>query len=154
MASVLRPILHSIHGRLFGLDKDNSLIAKGMPDQVAITPAVGATNVTLVTLQIKDNEGNNFNQVLPMLVWLSDVSNGNGLTATTASGTVGAGTKGTTLGSLTASKALKVLTSTDGSYILSITDTGKTNFYVCAMAENQMKPAPQIKQLATANYGP
>lgn len=154
MATVLRSILTSIHGRQIGLSDGQELIVRNEPDQVTITPAAGATNVTLVTLQVVTNEGVNYNGVMPMLVWLSDVATGNGLTATTVSGTVGVGSKGTTLNALTASKALYVLTSTDGSYILSITDTGKLACYVCARAQPGHKVKPNTKLLTTANYGP
>lgn len=161
MATVLRNILDSIMGRDMGLSNNGHLIVRREPDQVTITAAVGATNVTLVSIQAKNNEGENndgrfgANTGTQMgTVWLSDLSNGAGLTATTASGTVGAGASGTSMGALTASKALRFLTNTAGLFILSITDTAKTAFYVCAQLDKGHRVSPQIALLTTANYGP
>ncbi len=68
------------------------------------------------------------------LLYLSDASTGIGLTGTTASGAVTAkAASGTDFGAITAKKALIAQTKADGSFILSITDTAKTGFYVCAV---------------------
>lgn len=153
MATVLRNILTSLHGRLLGLANDGSLIVRGEPDQVSITPAASTANVCLVTIQAKNNEGENYAAILNMTVWLSDAATGAGLTGTTASGAVAAGASGVDLSALVSKKALSVQTNTSGVYILSITDTSKTAFYVCAKLEAGRKVAPQTKLLATANYG-
>ena len=68
------------------------------------------------------------------LLWLSDAATGLGLAATAASGAVAVkGTDGFDIGILTAKKALVCQTKADGTYILSITDTSKTLYYVCAL---------------------
>ena len=154
MATVLRSILTSMHGRLAGLANDGSLIVKGEPDQVVMTPAASSTAICLVTMQVRNNEGEAYKAVLPLTVWLSDSATGDGVTATTPSGALAAGANGTSLGALTASKALKAITNTLGVFILSITDTAKTAFYVCARVDGQRKPGIATKLLATANYGP
>lgn len=151
--AILRPILVSLHGRLMGLAKDGSLIVKGEPDQVTLSPAAGSANICLVTIQAKDNEGNNYAGVLNMFVWLSDATTGAGLTATTASGAVAAGASGADLGDLTSKKSKYVQTDATGKYILSITDTSKTLFKVCAKLDAGHLVAPQISTLITANYG-
>lgn len=154
MAAALRNVLDSVMGRMMGLAPDGSLIVKGEPDQFVITATVGATNVTAITFQAKDNENNNFAAALPALIWLSDAATGVGLTTTTASGTVAAGAAGTDMGVLTTKKVLRVLTNTLGAYTLSITDTAKTLWYACGRLDAGRKPSIQTKLLTTANYGP
>jgi hypothetical protein len=117
-----------------------------------ISAAAGALNTTLITIQLKDGGGNNLAVVVPLDIWLSDANTGIGLTATTASGAVGAGASGTDLGALTAKKAIRSLTDATGKYILSILDTSKTLFFPCCTiaGTGQIFVGPQ---LITANYG-
>jgi hypothetical protein len=122
------------------------------PQSVTISAAAGAANQTLVTFQLKDGAGNNLANVTEMTVWLSDAATGIGLTATTASGAVGAGASGTDLGAVTLKKSLRVVTDATGRYVLSITDTGKTGFYPCCIVPAFNKAAVGA-QLVTANYG-
>jgi hypothetical protein len=98
---------------------------------VTITNAANGANVSNVTFQVKDGGGSNLAVVVPIDVWLSDAATGIGLTATTATGAVGAGSSGTDLGVLTTKKANRSLTDATGKYILSITDTNKTTFFPC-----------------------
>lgn len=123
-----------------------------LPQQVSISAAAGTANVSLVTFQLKDGAGNVLTVPTEMTVWLSDASTGIGLTATTASGAVGAGASGTDFGAMTSKKALDVLTDATGKYILSITDTGKTGFYPCCTVPGVNKTAVGA-QLVTGNYG-
>lgn len=125
------------------------------PDKLAtsatITPAAGSANVSLVTIQLKDGSGANMARVVPINVWLSDSAAGLGLTATTASGAVAVGASGTDLTDLTAKKHKTVLTDATGKYILSITDTAKTGFYVaCTLPTGKVAVS---SQLVTGNYG-
>jgi hypothetical protein len=118
----------------------------------SMAAAPNGANVTNVTIQLKDGAGNNLTVVVPLDVWLSDAATGIGLTATTASGAVGAGASGTDLGALTAKKALRSLTDATGKYVLSITDVAKTGFFPCCTIAG----TGQIfvgAQLITANYG-
>jgi hypothetical protein len=126
----------------------NSIAA---PLTATFSPAAGSANVCLVTVQLKDGLGNNCTGPYVLDVWLSDASTGIGLTATTASGAVAAGASGTDLGVLTTKKANRVLTDAAGKYILSITDTSKTGFYVAASTALNMVGVSS--QLVTANYG-
>ncbi len=86
-------------------------------------------------------------------VWLSDDSAGVGLTATSASGTVQAKSGGgEVFGTLTAKKALEVQTKADGTFILEITDTAKTGFFVAANLP--VAGLPKVsRQLVTGDYG-
>lgn len=123
-----------------------------LPQKVAISNAKGgSSNICLVTFQVQDGAGNNVANVTALDVWLSDAATGIGLTATTASGTVGAGTSGTDLAWITASKAARVLTDATGKYILSITDSAKTGFYPCCSVPGTGKVAVGA-QLTSGSY--
>ena len=89
-----------------------------------------SSNITLVTIQVEDKNGNAIAGVYSLAIWLSDAATGIGVTGTTASGNVVAGASGTDIVDLTSKKVKKVLTDATGKYILSITDTAKTGFYV------------------------
>lgn len=154
MATLLRKVLTSLHGRLLGLASDGSLIVKGHPDQAVLTAAPGSagSNICNVTLQAQDNEGFNVARVLNGKLWLSDAASGAGLTATTASGGISI-TTGAQLGALTAAKAIDFQTDATGKAVLQITDTVKTAFKVCAVLDKQSLLSPVIATLATASYG-
>lgn len=126
---------------------------KELPSDIAFTIAAGGANVSEITLAVTDISGNTITGVHNLTVTLSDAATGVGLTATSASGTVQAKTAlGTDLAALSAKKALAVQTLADGTYVLEITDTAKTTFYVAATV-----PAHGLVQvsriLATADYG-
>jgi len=120
---------------------------------VTFSAAAGASNVCNVTITVKNAAGTAIASPFILTVWLSDAATGVGLTGTSASGTVQAkSASGADLGPLTAKKALVVQTLATGVYILEITDTAKTAFYVCATVPGT--GAIKIStQLATANYG-
>ena len=122
------------------------------PVSFTFAAAAGAANITEVTITAKDADSNTVAAPLLCTVWLSDAATGVGLTATAASGTVAAkSASGADFGVLTAKKATVVQTLASGIYILEITDTAKTTFYVCAQA-----PTGAISisaQLATGDYG-
>lgn len=126
---------------------------KELPSDIAFTIAAGGANVSEITIAVTDIGGNTIAGVYALDIILSDAATGVGLTATSASGTVQAKTaSGTDLGVLTAKKALRVNTLADGTYILEITDTAKTGFYVAAAV-----PAHGLMQvsrvLVSGDYG-
>lgn len=118
--------------------------------QATISAAAGTTNQTLVTIQFKDGSGTNLARPINFDWVLSDAATGAGLTATTASGTVAAGASGTDLLSMVSKKAGRAQTDATGKYILAITDTGKTQFYVVV---DRPKVYTTVTQILTANYG-
>lgn len=121
------------------------------PNSVGFTPAAGASNVCEVTLQVKDAAGVALAGVFHMDVLLSDAATGVGLTAVTASGAVAKKTaSGEDLATLVAKKALRVQTLATGAYILSITDSAKTGFYVVANLGGKTSVS---SVLVTGNYG-
>lgn len=125
------------------------------PASASFTPAAGGANVSLVSIQVKDAAGVALTRSVMLEVWLSDAATGIGLTATTASGAVGAGASGTDLIAQVAKKLTLVQTNAAGLYILSITDAAKTGFFVCAQVVGEGSgPAFQVSaQLVTGNYG-
>jgi len=117
------------------------------------TPAAGGANVCEVTIQAKDEDGADLARAVPFLLWLTDAATGIGLTGTAASGAVAAkAASGTDFAALTAKKAIIAQTKADGSYVLSITDTAKTLYYVAAMALGYGVPSVSA-QLEATDYG-
>jgi hypothetical protein len=125
---------------------------KAVAQKITFSPATGSSNVCLVTVQVQDGRGANIASNFELLVYLSDDPGGNGLTATSASGAVGAGTAGTDLSAKVAKKATDVLTDNTGKYILSITDSAKTGFYIAAIVPGTGN-VQVSSQLVSANYG-
>ena len=124
-----------------------------LTDNLTFSPAAGGTNVCEVTITLKDPNASTVAAPRPFILWLSDASTGVGLTAVTASGAVAAKTaSGTDFAALTSKKALLVQPLASGVYILSITDTAKTGFYVCAQDPFTGKVSVS-SQLVTGNYG-
>jgi hypothetical protein len=120
--------------------------------KVTFSPAAGAANQTLVTLQVTDMGGVSLAAPFEMLVYLSDDPGGNGLSGTTASGAVAAGSAGTVLSTKVTKLALDVLTDNTGKFIIAITDTAKTGWYVVATCPGSGNVQVSA-QLVAANYG-
>ncbi len=118
------------------------------------SPATNGANVCEVTITAKDASGATLARADQFIVWLSDSAVGTGLTATTASGAVAAKTSnGTDFAVLTTKKAILVQSLATGVYVLSITDSAKTAFYVCASTIGQADVPSVSAVLATGNYG-
>ena len=124
-----------------------------VPSSITMTAAAGGANVSEVTYQVVDSDGNALAGVYNFVVYLSDAATGVGLTATSASGTVTAkAASGTVVGTSTAKKALTIQTLATGAFILEITDTAKTTFYPCAVLPSTGQSIVGT-QLATGDYG-
>lgn len=120
---------------------------------VTFSIAAGGANVSEVTITVKDGSGTAVAGVHHFDVWLSDAASGAGLTGTTASGTVTAkAASGVVVSTYTAKKALRIQTLATGIFVLEITDTAKTGFYV-AVAHPLTGRAAVSEQLVTASYG-
>lgn len=122
-----------------------------VPSNATFTPAAGSANVSLVSIQFQDANGNNVAFPVNFDLWLSDAATGTGLTATVASGAVAAGASGINITSdFVTKKWFRCQSNAAGLYILSITDTAKTGFYVCVTVHG----GPVVSaQLVTGNYG-
>lgn len=137
-----------------GVASLGGLLLKGrrVIDTVAFSPAAGGANVSEVTITPRF-AGETVAGPRVLEVYLSDSATGAGLTATSASGTVQAkASEGTVLTALTAKKHLTVTTKAAGTFVLEITDTAKTGFYVCVV--DRTTGAVHVSaQLVTGNYG-
>ena len=124
-----------------------------LPAAVTFSAAAGGANVAEVTITIEDADGDPPEKPVNLDVWLSDADTGAGLTATTASGTVTAkSASGIVLDTFTAKKSLRCQTLANGTFVLEITDSSKTAFYVCA--QNPGTGATEVATvLATGDYG-
>ncbi|MCH7801925.1 MAG: hypothetical protein IIC24_10345, partial [Chloroflexi bacterium] len=114
--------------------------------------ASAGSDVSEITVTCKDADGATVASPSIFKLWLSDAATGVGLTGTSASGTVQAkSASGADFEVMSAKKLFQVQPLATGIYILEITDTAKTLFYVCAQT-----PHGEVKvsvQLATGNYG-
>lgn len=89
------------------------------------TPTAGAANTTTCTISVFDEARAAVTGIHTLNVWVSDDADGNGLTATAASGDLTA-TAGTILTAVTAKKHIIANTSATGVLTLSLVDTAKT----------------------------
>lgn len=123
------------------------------PLSMSFAPAAAASTVCEVTITVLDGAGVAVAEVHTFDLWLSDAATGAGLTGTTASGTVTAkAASGIVVSTLTAKKNLRVQTLATGVFVLEITDTAKTGFYVAASCPGTDKTIVSA-QLVTADYG-
>jgi hypothetical protein len=124
----------------------------GKPKVVTIVPTpLGSANTATVTITFTDSFGNAITGPLLFDWWLSDAATGLGLTATAASGAVGAAGTGSDFGVYTAKKATHSQTSVAGVYVCTIVDTANTGFYVCVQVPGVTAPFVG-PQLIAANY--
>src|SRR5262249_39244850 len=121
-------------------------------ERVSVVPGTAGSNISIVTLQVVNNEGASIAAALPLILWLSDNATGAGLTLTTASGPVAVGSAGADFRDLTPKEAEGGETDPTGKYVLSITDTAKSPFFVCALVPRRGSTAIST-QLVSANYG-
>lgn len=123
----------------------------GAADTASAVVTAAAANVSEIAITVKDGAGNAVAKVHNIDVWLSDDADGQGLTGTTASGTVQAkAASGTVLDAMVAKKALRAQTLKTGVFTLEITDTAKTAFKVCASIAGR---TVVLATLAAASYG-
>lgn len=121
-------------------------------DFTMVAAAAGA-NVCEVTITARDLENNIIAGVHQFDLWLSDDADGQGHTATTASGTVHAkSASGLVVHAQVAKKAMTIQTLKTGVFVLEITDTAKSLFKICARVPHTGR-SEVIGTLLTANYG-
>lgn len=121
---------------------------------VTFSPAAAGSNVCEVTINVVDPAGNLVAEPFLLEVWLSDAATGVGHTATTASGTVTNKTaSGLVVDTHVSKKALLVQTLATGIFVLEITDSAKTNFYVAAQVPGRGHTVVSSAAITTAQYG-
>jgi len=94
--------------------------------------SAGGSNVTTITATFQDGANSTVSDSMLAIIYLSDAADGDGITATSASGAV-AVTTGTQLAVLTAKKALLCMADANGQVVFTITDIAKTGFYPVAV---------------------
>lgn len=128
-------------------------VCDDIPADISFVAAAGASTICDVTITVKDAAGVAIAEAFILDVWLSDAATGVGLTGTSTSGTVtNKFASGAVFSTYTAKKDLRVQTLATGIFILEITDTAKTAFYVCAKLSSTGKTVISTV-LATADYG-
>jgi len=130
-------------------------ILDNAPASISFAAAAGGANVCEVTITVLNAAGVAIaaSPACFMLEWwLSDAATGVGLTGTSASSTVAVKSgEGTDLIVHTAKKYTRVQTKASaGTYVLEITDSAKTAFYVCAAIDGK---AYVSAVLASGDYG-
>jgi hypothetical protein len=118
--------------------------------QSTITAAAGASNVSTVTIQVKDGAGTNIAKIVPFQVYASSAADGLTLASAASTGfSVASG--GLSLANGTAvTTSIRGVTSATGGCVLSLTDTGKQTSYLVLVLDDGVKISAQ---LATEDYG-
>lgn len=140
-------------GGSISVESGGAINTAGQVADITYAAASAAANVCEVTITAVDSDGTAVAAPVLLDVWLSDAATGVGLTGTTASGTVTAkAASGAVFSTYTAKKDLRVQTLATGVFVLEITDTAKTGFYVAA-THPVTGAAVVSDQLVTADYG-
>lgn len=126
---------------------DSAQWAYNRPHYATAVVATDGANKSLVTITIRNAQGKAVSEAKHFDLFLSDSTTGDKLTATAASGAVAGktdGTTGTDLQIYVAKKAFRVKTLSDGTYQLSITDTGKTAYKVWIEIDDMLSLATTL----------
>lgn len=146
----LNNVLDSIHIDTTATDAELNLL-DNVVASVSWAVAAGATNVCILTGTLKDAAGATIAASRPIDVYISEVATGIGITADSYS-TGASIITGTELIALTANKAWRINTHTDGTFAISITDTGQpADQYAVAIIPTTGKLS--ISAASGANWG-
>lgn len=123
--------------------------ATGEPAHTAsISFAAGAANVSAVTVQLKDVDGDDIGHSEHVNVWLSDQADG--LSLATAADTIAA-TTGLVIGTHVAEQSFEAVTDADGALVFDLTDASKDQYYIVAgLATGAIVVSAQME---VADYG-
>lgn len=125
-------------------------VAQVDPASCTITAAAGASNVSTVTVQLKDGAGTNLARIYPFKVYASSASDGLTLQSAASTGfSVASG--GLSLANGTAvTTQITAMSSATGGCVLSLTDTGKQTSYLVLVLDTGTKISAQ---LSAGSYG-
>ncbi len=125
-------------------------VAQVDPASCTIVAAAGASNVSTVTVQLKDGSGTNMTRVIPFKVYSSSASDGLTLQGAASTGySVASG--GLSLANGTAvTTQISAMSSATGGCVLSLTDTGKQTSYLVLVLDSGVKISAQ---LSAGSYG-
>jgi len=117
-----------------------------------VTIAAGATNKVAATISVLNEAGTAVTGIHTLNVYVSDDADGNGLTATSASGALTA-TTGTILTAVTAKKHIIANTSATGVLVLNLEDTAKTQGERFCVTDPTTGQIVVSAATVTASYG-
>ncbi len=125
-------------------------VAQIDPASCTITAAAGASNVSTVTVQLKDGAGTNLARIYPFRVYKSSAADGLTLGAAASTGfSVASG--GLSLANATAvTTQITAMSSATGGCVLSLTDTNKATDYLVLVLDSGTKISAQ---LSAGSYG-
>jgi len=126
-------------------------VAQVDPASCTIVAAAGASNVSNVTIQLKDGSGTNMTRSIPFKVYASSASNGLTLAAAASTGfAVASGGVLDPTGNTTITQGISAVSSATGGCVLSLTDTAKQTSYLVLVLANGLKISAQ---LSAGSYG-
>jgi hypothetical protein len=118
--------------------------------QSTVVAAAGASNVSTITIQLKDGAGTNIAKSVPVTVYASSAADGLTLASAASTGfSVASG--GVSLNNAAAiTTSIRVVTSATGGIVLSLTDTGKQTSYIVVASDDGLTIS---EQLSAGSYG-
>lgn len=138
---------------MFGVQSFNGQVQPGL---ISFTFAPNGSTISLCTIQVQDNGGQNVTQTdgkTPTVFDLDVIlANSNGVITTLTPSTGLAVVTGTLLNTYVAAKAMYIQSNGSGQIQVNITDTGRQGFYV--MVQGGTQPLPSLsRQMVTGDYG-
>lgn len=128
----------------------NSISSRPSAATSTISAVAGATNVSTVTIQIKNADGTNVSSVTPFSVYASSASTGLTLASAASTGfSVASGGMSRANGAAITTQ-ISAMSSATGGCVLSLTDTGKQTSYLVLVVGESVKISTQ---LSAGSYG-
>jgi len=125
-------------------------VAQVDPASCTITAAAGASNVSTVTIQLKDGSGTNMARIIPFRVYSSSAADGLTLQSAASTGySVASGGLSLNNGAAITTQ-ISCMSSATGGCVLSLTDTAKLTSYLVLVLANGTKISAQ---LSAGSYG-
>lgn len=120
------------------------------PASCTITAVAGASNVSTVTIQLKDGSATNIARIHPFTVYASSAADGLTLASAASTGfSVASGGLSLNNGGVITT-SIRCMSSATGGCVLSLTDTGKATSYLVLVLSNGVKISAQ---LSAGSYG-
>lgn len=120
------------------------------PGSCTIVAAAGASNVSNVTIQLKDGSGTNMTRILPFRVYASSAADGLTLASVASTGFAVASGGLSLQNGAAITTQINAMSSATGGCVLSLTDTGKQTSYLVLVLANGVKISAQ---LSAGSYG-
>lgn len=125
-------------------------VAQVDPASCTIVAAAGASNVSNVTIQLKDGSGANMARIIPFRVYASSAADGLTLASAASTGFAVASGGLSLQNGAAITTQISAMSSATGGCVLSLTDTGKQTSYLVLVLANGCKISAQ---LSAGSYG-